>query len=223
MVHRDRRRALGGAAGLGGAGPRRRRRSPLRPRPRARRQRRRRRRRRRLPAAHQRRRCGTPAARRANAPPARYPMATTQDHFSMEGRHLVRERPRSSSTWRTRTSSSTWGHAQPRTPPFYPEWRYDGLRLGHGDRPERLHRLQRLRRRLPGREQHPGRRQGAGDHAAGRCTGSGSTATTRATTSSTTPSALPPAGALHAVRERPVRAGLPGRGDRRTATRGSTT
>ena len=37
-----------------------------------------------------------------------------------------------------------------------------GQRLGHGDQPERLHRLRRLRRRLPGREQHPGRRQGAG-------------------------------------------------------------
>ena len=37
-----------------------------------------------------------------------------------------------------------------------------GLQVGHGDRPQRLHRLQRLRRRLPGREQHPGRRQGPG-------------------------------------------------------------
>ena len=43
-----------------------------------------------------------------------------------------------------------------------------------------LHRLQRLRRRLPGGEQHPGRRQGAGGRAAARCTGSASTATSRA-------------------------------------------
>ena len=41
---------------------------------------------------------------------------------------------------------------------------YDGLRLGHGDRHHALHRLQRLRRRLPGREQRPGRRPG-GDRA----------------------------------------------------------
>ncbi len=34
--------------------------------------------------------------------------------------------------------------------------------MGHGDRPDGLHRLQGLRRRLPGREQHPRRRQGAG-------------------------------------------------------------
>ena len=46
-------------------------------------------------------------------------------------------------------------HALPAAP--------DGqLRLGHGDRPLDLHRLQRLRDRLPGREQHPRRRQGAG-------------------------------------------------------------
>jgi MoCo/4Fe-4S cofactor protein with predicted Tat translocation signal len=36
------------------------------------------------------------------------------------------------------------------------------FRLGHGHRPERLHRLQRLRGRLPGGEQHPGGRQGPG-------------------------------------------------------------
>ena len=32
------------------------------------------------------------------------------------------------------------------------------LQVGHGDRPQRLHRLQRLRRRLPGGEQHSGDR-----------------------------------------------------------------
>ena len=45
---------------------------------------------------------------------------------------------------------------------MYGELQVRGLRLGHGDRSERLHRLQRLRRRLPGGEQHPGRRQVAG-------------------------------------------------------------
>ena len=54
------------------------------------------------------------------------------------------------------------------------------LRLGHGDRPHQVHRLQRLRHRLPGGEQHPHRRQGAGASAAARCTGCGSTRTTRA-------------------------------------------
>ena len=46
------------------------------------------------------------------------------------------------------------------------------LRLGDGHRPEYLHRLQRLRGGLPGREQHSGRRQGPG-LAAARCTGCG--------------------------------------------------
>jgi molybdopterin-containing oxidoreductase family iron-sulfur binding subunit len=36
------------------------------------------------------------------------------------------------------------------------------VRLGHGDRPQRLHRLRRLRHRLLGREQHPGRGQVGG-------------------------------------------------------------
>ena len=34
------------------------------------------------------------------------------------------------------------------------------LRVGHGDRPQRLHRLQCVRGRVRGGEQHPGRRQG---------------------------------------------------------------
>ena len=45
---------------------------------------------------------------------------------------------------------------------LYPQLQVRRLRLGHGDQPERLHRLQRLRDGLPGGEQHPGRRQGPG-------------------------------------------------------------
>ena len=60
--------------------------------------------------------------------------------------------------------------------------------MGHEHRPEHLHRLQRLRRRLPGREQHPDRRQGPGPSAAASCTGSASTATTR--TARPTPAAF---------------------------------
>ena len=62
------------------------------------------------------------------------------------------------------------------------------------------------------REQHPGRRQGAGRAAAARCTGSASTATSPATPSEPDASVVP-ADDLHAVRERAVRAGLPGGGD----------
>ena len=35
------------------------------------------------------------------------------------------------------------------------------VQVGHGDRPQQVHRLQRVRGRLPVGEQHPGRRQGA--------------------------------------------------------------
>ena len=49
------------------------------------------------------------------------------------------------------------------------------------DRPRRLHRLQRLRRGLPGREQRRGGRPGRDAPATATCTGCGSTATSRAT------------------------------------------
>ena len=55
------------------------------------------------------------------------------------------------------------------------------VQVGDGDRPEQVHRLQRLHGRLPVGEQHPRRRQGARRARAARCTGSASTATSRAT------------------------------------------
>ncbi len=54
-----------------------------------------------------------------------------------------------------------------------------GPPVGHGHRPDVVHRLQRLHDRLPGGEQHSDRRQGAGVSAAARCTGSAWTATSR--------------------------------------------
>ena len=85
--------------------------------------------------------------------------------------------------------------------------------MGHGDRPDRLHRLQRLRRRLPGGEQHPRRRQGAGAPPAAKCTGCASIATSAGR--STNPTRVPlPAGAVHALRKRSVRVRLPRRGHR---------
>ena len=98
-----------------------------------------------------------------------------------------RRRPAAVRGWRARSSTTTWRAARSSARARSSEYRDEpatsssemadeppadadavsraqvqGLRLGHGDRPERLHRLQRLRGRLPGREQHPGRRQGAG-------------------------------------------------------------
>ena len=63
---------------------------------------------------------------------------------------------------------------------LWKEHKYDTAPVGHDDRPERLHRLQRLRGRLPEREQRAGRRQGAGARAGARCTGCASTATSPA-------------------------------------------
>ena len=82
--------------------------------------------------------------------------------------------------------------------------------VGHGHRSQRLHRLQRLRGGLPGGEQHLRRRQGTGHpwpshaldphrplfHGRGQRTDQGLHAT----------------GALHAMRERTLRAGLSRRG-----------
>ena len=83
--------------------------------------------------------------------------------------------------------------------------------LGHGDRPQRLHRLQRVRRRLPGREQHPGRRQGRG-RARPRDALDPHRPLLRRRARRARGRA--PAGDLPPLRERAVRAGLPGRRDR---------
>ena len=80
--------------------------------------------------------------------------ATTQLHHRMDGFDFVREvapdHPDVSVANRSR---------RPRSIRDKP---YARPRLGHGDRSRSLHRLQRLRRRLHGREQRAGGRQGAG-------------------------------------------------------------
>ena len=153
--------------------------------------------------------------------PRRHRLAQTQHHFNMEGRALVRvggpgdvqpEEARLRQDPRAGPRGRRAGREPLRGPgaPARPRERR-GQRLGHGDQPQYLHRLQRLRDGLPGGEQHPGRRQGAGARLArdaldphrpllrGRRRGG--------------PRHPLPAGALHALREGPVRARLPGRRD----------
>ena len=77
-----------------------------------------------------------------------YNVACTQGHFQMENRALIRVGTRAQ--YRARAHVRAAHGARPQA------GRVDvravevrGPRLGHGHRPERLHRLQRLRRRLP--------------------------------------------------------------------------
>ena len=121
-------------------------------------------------------------------------------------------RPRSRSSARTPSSRrSSASRPAPDDTMYTPPWTYDGYAWGMAIDLIGLHRLQRLRRRLPGGEQHRRSSARTRSAAAARCTGSASTATTRA--SADTPADVRPAGAVHALRERALRGGLPGRRD----------
>ena len=95
------------------------------------------------------------------------------------------------------------------------------LQVGHGDRPELLHRLQCLRRR-PARRRTTFRSSARSRCCAGaRCTGCASTPTIEGAADES--GDVFPAGAVHAVRERAVRSRSARSPRRRTATKGSTT
>ena len=106
-------------------------------------------------------RCGSAAALEVVRTGDTYPLACTQHHHLMEGRALVRAVTLDEFV-RDPKSVHEGDETPPRTLTLYPDVQVRGLHVGHGDRPERLHRLQRVRRRLPGGEQHPGGRQGPG-------------------------------------------------------------
>ena len=100
-----------------------------------------------------------------------------------------------------------------RTESLYPPVRVQAERLGDGDQPQLLHRLQRLQHRLSGGEQH--RRSSARR----RCCGTAQMhwITDRYLVQRRAGRAgrdLLPADALHALRARALRGRLPGRGDR---------
>ena len=76
------------------------------------------------------------------------------------GRSSARRRSRS--TARTRIRAARWSTCPRATSRCIRASRTPAHAWGMADRPGRVHRLQRLRRRVPGREQHPGRRQGGG-------------------------------------------------------------
>ena len=139
----------------------------------------------------------------------RHLIATTQEHHLMEGRNPgARRRPRGVPA-RAEDHRGDGREARPDAD-ARARGRVHRLQVGHGDRPNVLHRLRGVHDGVRRGEQHPGRRQGAGLarprdaldsrrsllHGRSGARGHGAI--------------RPPAGAVHAVRERAVRAGLPG-------------
>ncbi len=96
-------------------------------------------------------------------------IACTQDHWTMEAtaqdqaheRHLVRAVTLAELVAGPPRRPEDGPRAGTR-PLDVPRAQVRGARLGHGDRHERVRRLQRLRHRLPVREQHPGGGEGPG-------------------------------------------------------------
>ena len=146
-------------------------------------------------------------ARRAHRTRA-HPLACAQTHSRMEGRDLVRAYTLAASRGvrrrqlRQRRAIATARRCTTR--------RRRAAGVGDEHRPRRVHRLQRLHDRLPGREQHSGRRQGRGAARPRDALDPRRPLLRRAAAQS---AHRVPAGAVHAVRERAVRAGVPGRGD----------
>ena len=152
---------------------------------------------------------GSAAGSRLRRPADRYVLAQTQEHHLMEGRAPGARRARSRNTARSRSSSRSRANAA-QDADAHSGVGLQQLQVGHVDRPHVLHGLQRVHR----------------SPASPRTT-SRSSARTRSTRPRDAldprrpllrgrprqPRDVPPAGAVHAVRERAVRAGLPGRRD----------
>ncbi len=119
-------------------------------------------------------------------------LAITQDHWTMspDGREIpppaVRRTDRRGAQRGLDVPRGARGAARAAAdhPPALVDYSKAAVQVGHGDRPQQVHGLQRLRRRLPVGEQHPGRRQGQRLARAARCTGSASTATSAARSTS---------------------------------------
>ncbi len=117
-----------------------------------------------------------------------YPLSCTQDHHAIdliglrgtEKRlgELIREAE--FAEYKNSPEAVKEKFHEPELHQMYASHPYtEGYQWGDGDRPELLHRMRGVRGRLRGGEQRAGRGQGAGRHEAARCTGSGSTATSR--------------------------------------------
>ncbi len=69
-----------------------------------------------------------------------YPLVSTQDHWSLEGRNLVRVATAEQFEQDPNFAAKQEHQPVPGLTMFEPR-KYRGLRLGHDDRPERVHRL----------------------------------------------------------------------------------
>ena len=107
----------------------------------------------------------------------KYKLATTQFHWQMEGRDLVK-----TGTLAEYQQNPNFAADAARADLALPAVGVPELQVGHGDRPDRLRRVQRVRGGVPGREQHARRSARKASTASARCTGCGSIATTRART-----------------------------------------
>ena len=137
-----------------------------------------------------------------------YALATTQSHHSMEGRDLVRVATLAQFARDPQAATAPERSTFPDRLALWlpaPERR---LQVGNGDRPRRVHRLQRLHDRLPGGKQHSDGRQGGGCARPRNALDSRRPLLRRHAGSA---SNVVPAGALHAMRARALRARVPGR------------
>ncbi len=171
----------------------------------------------RLPAAHRLQRLLPRLGRRlpagsdgAQTAPRRHPAPPLDGGAAHRSRGDARRIPARSGGWQRGEAAPS--DALGRAPP-------GGAPLGHGHRSQRLHRLLGLRRRLPGREQRRRGRPGRGD-AQPRDALDPHRPLLRG------PGGRPanglPADDVPALRQRPVRDGLPGARHRRTARTAST-
>ncbi len=138
----------------------------------------------------------------------RHRLVSAQIQQTMEGRAIVRF-----ATLEGFKKDPEFAHRQVEKPSrsttLYPGLRVHGLRVGDVDRPEHLHRLQRVHGGLPVREQHRRRGPRPGGPRAQDALDPGRSVPHRRRRA---PDHLQPARAVHAVRERAVRTRLPGRG-----------
>ncbi len=139
----------------------------------------------------------------------RHLIATTQEHHLMEGRSPVRVAGLEEYL-REPKIIAEMGEKPARTLTLVPEYRVHRLQVGHGDRPHVLHRLRGMHDGLRRGEQHPGCRQGPGLPGPRDALDSRRSLLHGRSGARGHGAIRPPAGAVHAVRERAVRARLPG-------------